>query len=236
MAQPPIWTMDNYKAYTERRDTLKDNYTNNLNIVKQRTIPAALDYPGAAQEVENAKSNIQSTIHSISAESETLTAFLKQLQNQMGPEMVRKITQDEKKLKKIIDENNIMEKAAALRKEQANNQETKYDSNLHSSIFSYMPWEIETSKWFIFSPTNPYIDLNPGARSILLFIACIFGISSLIVLGVFVIDFIRTKNINFTGFINKPGFTNPMIPVNPKPIPIQKTGPILPIPVIKRAK
>lgn len=236
MAQPPIWTLDNYKAYTERRDTLKDNYTNNLNIVKQRSVPAALDYPGAAKEVENAKSQIQSTIHSISAESETLSVFLKQLQNQMGPEMVRKINEDEKNLKKLIDENNAMEKMAMLRKEQAKNQETKYDSNFHSTVFSYMPWEIESSKWFIFSPTNPYIDLNPGARSILLFIACIFGISSLIVLGAFVIDFIRTKNINLFGFLNKPGYTNPVIPIIPKPIPLQKTGPVLPSPVIKRAR
>jgi hypothetical protein len=240
MAQPPTWNLDNYKAYAERRDRLKDNYTNNLNIVKQRSVPAALDYPGAVKEVETAKAQIQSAIHDVSAEAETLSAFLKQLQQGMGPEMVQKINEDEKKLQKLIEENNAMERIANLRKEQAIDQNTKYDSNFHSSLFSYMPWEVESSKWYSFSPINPYIDLNHGSRSTLLFIACIFGISSLIIVGTYVLEFVRTnKKDVFGGLpgIQVLGRAVPMLQ-KPVPLPILKSVPIkapaLPMPVTRR--
>ena len=233
MAQPQKWNLDNYRAYSERRDRLIENYNNNINIVKQRSIPAALDYPGAANEVVNAKTQIETSIHDIVSEGETLSVYLKQIQSELGPDMVIKINEDENKLKKLIEENNIMENKAVLRKGQAQEQETKYDSNFHSSVFSYMPWEVQYSSWYSFSPTNPYIDLSQGARSTLLFIACIFGLSSLIIVTAFILDFLKTNNINVFDLM-----TSGIAKITPQPqisyLPTRL--PALPLPVIKRVR
>ena len=199
MAQPPKWNLDNYNAYIERRNTLVANYTNNMEVVKTRTIPAALDYPNANKEVEAAKEKVLTAIHGLSAENETLTGFLKQLQSQMGPEVLKTIMQEEKKLEKLLKENAEMEHTMNLRTEQAKSGQTKYDSNQHVSLFSYMPWEVQFSKWYSFSPTNPYIDLNPGARSVLLIISCIFGLSALIITGVYIYLFAKENNIQIPG-------------------------------------
>jgi hypothetical protein len=240
MAQSIKWTMDNYRAFSERRDRLTENYNNNLNIVKQRSVPAALDYPGAVDEVKNAKNQIQSTIQDIKTEGETLIGYLKQIQTEMGPEIVNKIYQDEKKLQKLIDQNNEMEKKALLRKEQAMDQNKKYESNFHSTIFSYMPWEIQYSKWYSFSPTNPYIDLSEGSRSTILFISCIFGISALIIIIAFVIDFLRINNIQISNLLMskptsviQPGFLQQTVQ---RPQPIMPRVQALPLPVTKRVR
>ena len=99
----------------------------------------------------------------------------------------------------------------------------KYESNQHASIFSYMPWEVQYSKWYSFSPTNPYIDLNPGARSTLLFISCVFGVSALIIVGIFIYDFMIKNKIEMPKMPGMSGMSGMFSqsqqtqPVGPKP-------------------
>jgi hypothetical protein len=154
-----------------------------MNVVINRTVPAALDYPNAAQEVSNSKAAIQSVIETLAAEADNLNVYLKDLNEKMGPQMAEEIQNKELHLRKLENENTKYREVAETRKAQAEDLYNKYEGNNHSQPFIYAPWEVTSSKWFSYTVDNPYINLNPTARSGILFLAFFLGLASIIILG-----------------------------------------------------
>jgi hypothetical protein len=148
-----------------------------------RTVPAALDYPNAAQEVANSKAAIQSVIETIAAEADNLNVYLKDLNEKLGPQMAEEIQNKESHLRKLEHENTKYREIAETRKAQSEDIYNKYEGNNHSQPFIYAPWEVASSKWYSYTVDNPYINLNPSARSGILFIAFFLGLAAIIILG-----------------------------------------------------
>jgi len=185
--------------YINIRTSLVSNYQNNMNVVTSRSVPAALDYPNAPQEVANSKAVIQSVIETLAGEADNLNVYLKDLNDKMGQQVAEEIQTKEAKLYKLENENTKYKDIAETRKAQSEDIYNKYEGNNHSQPFIYAPWEVTTSKWFSYTVDNPYINLNPTARSGILFIAFFLGLAAIIILGSKMIAS-YDKLPTFTGF------------------------------------
>lgn len=177
------WTPELTRQFQNIREQLVANFNNNMNVVKARSVPAALDYPNASNEVSNSKGTIQNITQRIAQESETLNAYLKSITEEQGTELATDISETELKLRKLEKENKMYERDAEVKKEQVDSVYNKYEGNYHSQNFSYAPWEIDSSKWFSYSPISSYVNLNPSARSGLLFTAFFLGFAAILILG-----------------------------------------------------
>lgn len=177
------WSEAINTQYTNIRASLVSNYQNNMSVVVNRSVPAALDYPNAAQEVVNSKAAIQSVIETLANEADNLNVYLKNLNEKLGPQMAEEIQNKELHLRKLETENTKYREVAETRKAQAEDLYNKYEGNNHSQPFIYAPWEVTSSKWFSYTVDNPYINLNPTARSGILFLAFFLGLASIIILG-----------------------------------------------------
>jgi hypothetical protein len=177
------WSEAINSKYNNIRTSLVSNYQNNLNVVTNRTVPAALDYPNAAQEVANSKASIQSVIETLAQEADTLGVYLKDLNEKLGQQMAEEIENKESHLRKLETENTKYREIADTRKAQAEDLYNKYEGNNHSQPFTYAPWEVTSSKWFSYSIDNPYINLHPTARSGILFLSFFLGLAAIIILG-----------------------------------------------------
>lgn len=199
------WTPALKSQYDAVRSGLVSNYINNLNVVQNRTIPAALDYPNAPQEVANSKAIIQTTINALASESDALGVYLKDLNEQQGNQLTAEITEKEQALRKIEHENRKYEEKAETREAQAEGVLNKYEGNYHSQPFPYAPWDINFSTWFSYSIDNQYINLNPTARSGLLFIAFFLGFACVVVLGAKIALSYYHLTPSYEGIFGKPG-------------------------------
>jgi len=177
------WTPELRQQYDSIRNQLYSNYVNNLNVIRGRSIPAALDYPGALAEVDQAKQTINNITGRIAQESDTLSSYLKAINANQGTELASEISETEQKLRRLESENRKYESDAELRKSQTAAVYNKYERNDHSQNYMYAPWEITSSSWFSYSPIGSYIKLNPAARSGILFIALFFGFAAILVLS-----------------------------------------------------
>jgi len=178
------WTPEKRAQYIRVRDDITTTFKNNLNVVAMRSIPAALDYPGAADEVSNAKSAILSLLSRLGAETKRITSYATALQAQQSSELVNEVAETELKLHKLEKENENYKKTADLRKEQTKDVYNKYDSNYHTSVYGYLPYEWTRSAWYGFMPYNLFIDLSPTSRTGILFMAFFFGFAAIIALCV----------------------------------------------------
>jgi len=177
------WTPELRQQYDSIRNQLYSNYVNNLNVIRGRSIPAALDYPGALAEVDQAKQTINNITGRIAQESDTLSSYLKAINANQGTELASEISETEQKLRRLESENRKYESDAELRKSQTAAVYNMYERNDHSQNYMYAPWEITSSSWFSYSPIGSYIKLNPAARSGILFIALFFGFAAILVLS-----------------------------------------------------
>jgi hypothetical protein len=177
------WTPELNRQFKTIREQLVANFNNNMNVVKARSVPAALDYPNASNEVSNSKSTIQNVTQRMAQESETLAAYLKSINEQQGTDLATDISETEQKLRKLEKENRLYEQDADVKKEQVEAVYNKYEGNYHSQNYMYAPWEIDSSKWFSYSPISSYLNLNPAARSGLLFLAFFLGFAAILILG-----------------------------------------------------
>jgi hypothetical protein len=149
-----------------------------------RSIPAALDYPGASNEVENAKTAVLSLISRLASETVRVKAYAEALKKQQSSELVSEVAETELKLRKLEKENETYKKTAELREEQTSGVYKKYDSNYHSAIYGYLPHEWTLSSWYGFMPYNLFIDLSPTSRTGILFAAFFFAFAAIIAMGV----------------------------------------------------
>ena len=159
------WTPEKRKQYVQIRDDMKANFANNMNVLKSQAAPAALEFPGAAKQVEDARGMVESITGRLAAETDQLNAYVTVLQGKQGQELVDEVSQTEFKLRNLEKENANYKKTAELRSEQATDLYNKYEGNYHSSSFGYMP-------------------LHPTSRSALLTVAFFFGFIALILLGI----------------------------------------------------
>lgn len=177
------WTPELKQQYDAIRKQLVNNYLNNLAVIRARSTPAALDYPGAVNEVDNSKQIVDNVTRRLAEESDKLAEYLKIINSTQGTDLANEISETEYKLRKLESENKKYEAEAELRKGQASAVYNKYERNYHSQNYMYAPWEVTSSKWFSYSPTSSYINFNPAARSGILFIAFFFGFCSILVIG-----------------------------------------------------
>ena len=173
------WTPEKRKQYVQIRDDIKANFTNNINVIKSQSAPAALEYPGAVQQVEAAHGMVDSLSGRLAAETDRLNAYLSVLQSKNGPELLSEVAETEFKLRNLEKENREYEKTAELRSEQAGGLYNQYEGNYHSSSFGYMP-------------------IHPASRSALLTVAVFFGFIALILIGI-------KLAVLIMGAINTPG-------------------------------
>ena len=159
------WTPEKRKQYIDIRDDMKANFTNNMAVLKSQAAPAALEFPGAAKQIESARSMVESITGRMASETDRLNAYVGVLQSKQGQELVDEVSQTEFKLRNLEKENETYKKTAELRSEQATDLYKKYEGNYHSSSFGYMP-------------------LHPASRSSLLTVAFFFGFIALILLGI----------------------------------------------------
>jgi hypothetical protein len=159
------WTPERRKQYIHIRDDIVANFRNNVVVLKTQAAPADLGYSGAAEQVDAAKSKVDTLTAKIAAEVSRLTSYATALQNKNGPELISEVSETEFKLRTLEKENKEYEKLAELRSEQATDVYNKYEGNYHSSMFGYMP-------------------LHPSSRSALLTTAIFFGLVALILIGI----------------------------------------------------
>ena len=177
------WSEATNSQYTNIRTSLVSNYQNNMNVVKNRTVPAALDYPNASQEVANSKAAIETVIETLAVEAENLNRYLKDLNEKIGPQVAQEIQYKEANLHKLENANTKYKEIADTRKAQSEDLYNKYEGNYHSQPFIYAPWEVTSSKWFSYTVDNPYINMHPTARSGILFLSFFLGLAAIIILG-----------------------------------------------------
>lgn len=159
------WTPEKRKQYVQIRDDMKANFTNNMAVLKSQAAPAALEFPGAAKQIESARAMVESITGRLASETDQLNAYVSVLQSKQGQELVDEVSQTEFKLRNLEKENATYKKTAELRSEQATGLYNKYEGGTHSSSFGYMP-------------------LHPASRSALLTVAFFFGFIALILLGI----------------------------------------------------
>jgi len=176
------WTPALKKQYQTIREELVANFNNNMNVIQSRSIPAALDYPNASNEVNNSKATVLNITQRMAQESDSLGIFLKSLNEKHGKELATEVSETEMKLRSLEKENQKYAQDAEVKKEQVSAVYNKYEGNYHSQNFTYAPWEINSSRWFSYSPIVSY-NLNPTARSGLLLAAFMLGFAAILVLG-----------------------------------------------------
>jgi len=155
------WTPSRRRAFLSIRDEIVSNYNNAINTIQNRSIPAALDYPGAAGDVNNAKNLTTDLKNRLSAQTGQLNAYLTALKRLQDTTIVQEVNATELKVRNLEKQTQQFREIAELRKEQATGLYNKYESNFHSTFFGYEP-------------------LHPASRPALLFTAFFLGFLAII--------------------------------------------------------
>lgn len=158
------WTVEKRRQVVRVRNDIKANFANNVKVLRTRAGAAALDFPGAKDEVDNAKRQVETLTGSISTESNRLQSFVAALQAKQSKTLVDEVSNTELKVRNLEKENQVFANLSSLRKEQADSLYNKYEGNYHSSFFGYMP-------------------LHESSRSAILTTALFMGLLALILIG-----------------------------------------------------
>ena len=155
------WSPSRRRAFISIRDEMVTNYNNAINTIQNRSIPAALDYPGAAGDVNNAKNLTTDLKNRLSAQTGQLNAYLSALKRLQDTTIVQEVNATELKVRNLEKQTQKFREIADLRKEQSTDLYNKYESNFHSTFFGYEP-------------------LHPASRPALLFTAFFLGFLAII--------------------------------------------------------
>lgn len=200
------WTLQLQTQYENMRNDVVTKFNNAMKVIDTRWVASALDYPGAKEEIEANKSVISVLTNELAIESEKLNMYLDRLNEENGPKLLQNLSERELEIRRLETENKKVENTKMLREEQAKSLYNKYDGNYHDQTFSYAPWEVSSSSWYSWSPLAATMNVNPAARSGILFLSFFFGFFAIIVLG--------AKTIML--FYNqKPGFSTGVIAALP---------------------
>jgi len=159
------WTPEKRKEYVRIRDDIKANFKNNVAVLTSQAGPAALGYAGVTQQIDTAKSAVDSLTGRLASETNRLNTYVSALQSVQGDKLVEEVSDTEFKIRNLEKENKDYAKIASLRNEQATGLYNKYEGNYHSSMFGYMP-------------------LHTSSRSALLTTAIFLGVIALIMIGI----------------------------------------------------
>ena len=181
--QDKLWTPGLMEQYENIRADLLSNYNNAYNVLNTRWVAAALDYNNAKNEINTAKNTIEQITIRLASETDKLKEYLSRLNEINGPKILNEISEKEFKLRKLEKENNKIKEKANFRNEQSTSLYNKYEGNQHEMNYPSMPWEIQYSTWYSWSPYSTYLNLNPAARSGILFLGFFFGFIAIIALG-----------------------------------------------------
>ena len=175
------WTPEKRKNYVRIRNDIQANFKINTDVLKSQAAPAALEYAGAAQQVDAAKGKIDSLTGRLANETNRLNTFVTALQSVQGDKLIEEVSDTELKIRNLEKENKDYAKIASLRNEQATGVYNKYEGNYHSSMFGTMP-------------------LHPSSRSALLTTAIFLGIIALIMVGLKITELLSHQGGASLGF------------------------------------
>jgi hypothetical protein len=205
-----MWNPQLQQQYQNIRNDIVNNYNSNMSVIELRWIAAALDYNGAKGEIENSKNNIANLTQRLASESDKLNEYLKQVNDENnGPKIIQAVAEKELVLRKLEEINTKVKNNKKLRSEQAKSLYNKYEGNYHDPVYGYAPWEIDNSSWFSWSPLASYMNINPAARSGLLFMGFFFGFAAIIALGAKASSLYLNPNATKTSYFTptKPTFS-----------------------------
>jgi hypothetical protein len=197
-----LWNHQLQQQYENIRNDIVNSYNHNMSVINVRWVPAALDYNGARAEVDNAKHNIDNLTQRLASESDKLNDFLRRTneENSSG-KVIQAVSEKEYVLRKLEVVNEKVKNTKKLRKEQSKSLYNKYEGNFHDTVYGYAPWEISSSSWFSWAPLASYMNINPAARSGLLFLGFFFGFVAVIAIGA------KASSLYFSPTAFKPGFS-----------------------------
>jgi len=155
------WTPNRRKAYISIRDGLVTSFNNAINTIQTRSVPAALEYPGAPADVNSAKGSTVDLRERLAAQTGQLLGFLGALKRLQDTTIVKEVAETELKVSKLEKQTKQYKEIADLRKEQTTGLYNKYESNFHSTFFGYAP-------------------LHPASRPALLFTSFFIGFIAII--------------------------------------------------------
>lgn len=197
-----LWNHQLQQQYENIRNDIVNSYNHNMSVINVRWVPAALDYNGAKGEVDNAKYNIEVLTQRLASESDKLNDFLRRTneENSSG-KVIQAVSEKELVLRKLEVVNEKVKNTKKLRSEQSKSLYNKYEGNFHDTVYGYAPWEIDSSSWFSWSPLASYMNINPAARSGLLFLGFFFGFVAIIAIGA------KASSLYFNPTAFKPGLS-----------------------------
>uniref|UniRef100_A0A6C0DRE2 Uncharacterized protein n=1 Tax=viral metagenome TaxID=1070528 RepID=A0A6C0DRE2_9ZZZZ len=178
------WTQERTNQFTAIREQIVSNFNNAVTTINSRTAAAALDYPGAANEIAQAKQTAVNSISRLAAEGTQIGTFVTSMQQSQSGELMMNVAEKEAAIRKMEHENKAYRFQEEASKERTEGVYNKYEGNQHDVVFSYAPFEVSWSAWYSWAPYNPYVNLNPMSRSGLLFLAFFFGFLAVMAIGV----------------------------------------------------
>lgn len=201
------WTPEKTEQFTAILNEITANVNNAITTLNSRTSAAALDYPGAAKEIDTAKQTITASLARLATEGDQITGFVKAMQESQNEDLIHRVREKEMDIRKMERENKKYEFQEEASNERVKEVLNKYEGNQHDMLFSYAPWEVSKSSWYSWSPYNSYVNLNPMSRSGLLFLAFFFGFLAVLAIGVKLFDsYVKFKASG--GVISLPTMSN----------------------------
>jgi hypothetical protein len=178
------WTSERTKQYKAIRDDITKNFNNAVSVITNRTSAAALDYPGAAKEIDAAKQTLASSLSRMAMEGNQISTELTALQKAQNGVLADRAREKEAAIRKMEQENLDYKFRNEASEERVKDLYNRYEGNQTNMLYSYAPWEVSQSSWYSWPSNNQYINLNPMSRSGLLFLAFFFGFVAIIAIGV----------------------------------------------------
>ena len=178
------WSPERTKQYKAIRDDITKNFNNAVSVINNRTSAAALDYPGAAKEIDKAKQTLAASLSRIAMEGNQLATEVAAIQKAQNGELANRAREKEAAIRKMEEENLEYKFRNEASEERVKDLYNRYEGNQSNMVYSYAPWEVSQSSWYSWPSNNQYINLNPMSRSGLLFLAFFFGFMAIIAIGV----------------------------------------------------
>jgi hypothetical protein len=166
------WDTTAQKTSRNIVEVSQTDFNNNLNRLTQSIVSMHMyGNTNDANNVADSKARIESNLNKIHAESAKLDTALEVLNRENSDEMLQQVADTEGKMRQIEMENNKFRLGNELRREQAKDLYTRFDSNFHSSAFGYFGY-------------NP---MHPSSQPALVFTSFFMGFIGLVIVGIQVV-------------------------------------------------
>lgn len=159
------WNSSVANSFSQTVQNIQTDFSNNMNQLTQNKQQQSSD-PNYVTSLQN---NLENAISSMRKQKEKLQVILTALQQENNSDVMKNIADVENKIKKLTAETEYYKKGKELRKEQAKDLYTRFDSNYHPSGFgSYLG----------------YKPLSSSSQPALMFVSFFMAFIGIIILGI----------------------------------------------------